>query len=141
MTQIIMMAITFMVLVAVLTYLSRAHTFIKLVVLPFALITMMVALNFYTSQLGRPIYEKPAGEFAYVMHKVVGNHVELVVADKLSPRLYIFTSSKSEEEALDKMKTKGDKGVKTDGKFVPNSDNNSEGQLEFWEHKVPMKDL
>ena len=133
MTLLVVTLVSLTVLLAVLLYKSEAHALMKLAILPLALLSTFFGIEHYKDQLGRPLYERPIGNFTYVTHVVIGNTIELIAADTTSSRLYIFEASDEEEDALNGAQEKAQQGIQQEGNFKSlQSDNEGDGELEFW---------
>lgn len=132
MTQIIVVTIALALLIAALVYYSNAHLIVKLVMLPMTLVIALLGYNYFIDQLGRPIYGIPVGEFTYVIHVEVGNQVELIAADNVSSRLYIFEATEEQREQLKGAQQSAEQGIEQQGEFQTDESPESNGELEFW---------
>ena len=137
MTILILLAVVVSVITAVIAYKSSAGYLIKLILLPLYLMVAWMGAEFYTDQLGRPLYQKPPGEFVYIHHTVVGNHTQLVAHDGVSPRLYIFEATDEEEDGLKGAEQQTEEGVSVSGNFTELLE--GRGELETWPTREPGK--
>ena len=92
MITLVILGVVTAIVFAINLYYSNAHLVVKLLVLPLALALGTTGYNIFQDQLGRPIYDRPAGEFTYMTHLLIGNDALLVAADDISCLLYTSPS-------------------------------------------------
>ena len=134
MITLILLGVLTAVALAAVIYYSKAKLIVKLAVLPLALALGVTGYNIFQDELGRPIYDRPEGDFTYMTHLLIGNSALLVADDGVSPRIYIFDPTDEEEAELEKAKKKTEEGRSQQGNFEKgtNAESPSDGTLEFW---------
>ena len=134
MITLILLGVLTAVALAAVIYYSKAKLIVKLAVLPLALALGVTGYNIFQDELGRPIYDRPEGDFTYMTHLLIGNSALLVADDGISPRIYIFDPTDEEEAELEKAKKKTEEGRSQQGNFEKgtNAESPSDGTLEFW---------
>ena len=134
MITLILLGVLTAVALAAVIYYSKAKLIVKLAVLPLALALGVTGYNIFQDELGRPVYDRPEGDFTYMTHLLIGNSALLVADDGVSPRIYIFDPTDEEEAELEKAKKKTEEGRSQQGNFEKgtNAESPSDGTLEFW---------
>jgi len=106
MNLILSLVVLFAITIAFLTYRSDSHWSLKSVVLPIFLIIALLGYEHYVDHLGKPLLEKPKGDYEYHHHVVTSesNIIAWVRNRDGEHRLYKFPYNREDAKKLEKAK-------------------------------------
>lgn len=115
-------------------YKSKSADLLKLLIIPLSIVFAWSGIEYYTSQLGKPIEGQPKATFTYIYHISSNTTIELWTKVDGKSRLYVFPFSKEAQEKLDKAKRRAKQGVPVEGvpsKVPATGKEQTEGTFDF----------
>ena len=115
------MSIVLCTLTAILTYYSRAWFLVKLITMPFAVLTSIAAIWTIISLAGAPIDKYPKDEWIYVGHQIIDKGENIVLwiwkDELLDFRLHKFPYTREMQKKLNEAQESMSNGSPQQGEF------------------------